>query len=467
MSADPNPVLTFVAPTLDDKKGDKHLLVWGDLATWMVMDEELRSLAEGFDGKTPLGDVALGHATKWNRTREQMAREAGPILQHLIARGVIRDSAQKQAGKEEPLEIANVTLNTTNRCNLHCRFCYNERRTGEEVSTEALVDFLRAGSSALAADSSLIILGGEPTLDRRRLLDIIDGCAPVFARPPMISTNGTLLDAACVADLRERKVEVQVSVDSPIAAEHDAGRGQGVFDKAIKGICRLVEAGVHTIMSMVYRAGNLQQIEPYLDLAARLGVDEARFIPLRNAGAAGEYLTSQRPNQLTAFETLLDVLERKPEHRTLLARDFFSIAALQCRYSSSRVSCGIGRRVIFIDADGTIYPCPNHARPEYILGRVGPEPLQQMIETGKAAMAIRERYHVDRYTRCRDCAFKRWCAGDCRGEVIAVSKDPHAPSPHCAELRRMYKKILWMLAERDPRLEAPATGRDARDVFML
>ena len=39
-----------------------------------------------------------------------------------------------------------------------------------------------------------------------------------------------------------------------------------------------------------------------------------------------------------------------------------------------------------------------------------------------------------------------WCAGDCRGEVVASCGDWRQPSPHCDELREVYRWILWLLA---------------------
>jgi radical SAM protein with 4Fe4S-binding SPASM domain len=373
---------------------------------------------------------------------------------------------------EEPLSIANLTLNLTNRCNLHCPFCDNGARAGEEVPVDILVNFLRAGRSAFSNDASLIVLGGEPLIRANRLFQLIEKAGDLFARPPMISTNGTLLSQEVVSRLSETRVEVQVSIDSANPELHDRGRGQGVHQKAIAGIRRLVDAGVYTIISMVFKQSTIDGMAGFLALAKELKVQEARFIPLRNAGAAAQADANKKelPDLMAAFQTLLATLEKCPEYTRLLARDFFSIAAAQCRYSSSRVSCGIGRRVIFIDADGSLYPCPNHVKETFRLGHVSTDSLEKILFHSEAMQNVRNQYHVSRYSQCSRCPFRRWCAGDCRGEVLATTRNPHAPSPHCDELKQMYTAILRLLAEGDSRVGGISAGmsrENANNRFLV
>ena len=436
----------------------------------MVIDDEFVSLLARFDGAATLGAVIAGHAKQWKRLAQEVVEEGEPLLQDLVNRGVLTTTPGPPAQMSEPVEIANITLNLTNRCNLSCPFCYNGDRSGEEIPVAKIVSFLKAGEQVMSRDASLIILGGEPTLDPKRLFEFLDKAGPLFARAPMISTNGTLLDDELVKELAARRVEVQVSLDSHRLDAHDAGRGDGVYATAMEGIARLVAAGVHTIVSMVLQRSNTEDMEGYLRLAMDLGVNEARFIPLRNAGAAGDHDPGAAPDRYAAFENLLDILARRPEFSRLLVRDFFSISMIQCRYTTSRVSCGIARRVIFIDADGEVYPCPNHVTPGFALGNVAADSLQHVLRDCALANELRDRYRVDHYTRCRDCPFSHWCAGDCRGEVLAVSGDPAAPSPHCKEQRAMYTRMLWHIADGDPRLaglpERPA-GKAAKDTFMV
>ncbi len=459
--------LRFHEPSLVDRRGGRILLVWGDLARWLAVDEELYAFLCRFDGQRPLKQVVRKHARKWNRLEAEVAEEARTLVGQLRKQGILRTDSGPGPMAPEPVRIANVTVNLTNRCNLRCPFCYNVERKTDEVDVDRLMDALEAGRDLLAPGASFIILGGEPLLDWPRTRRAVERAERLFDSPILISTNGTLLSDDIVADLARHRVEVQVSLDGPTAAEHDPGRGRGVFELATAGVRKLVGAGIRTILSMVYTRGTEGRFEPYLYLARGLGSTEARFIPMRRIGG-GCALAEQMPDQLAAFRTLLDVLQRRPELRPLLGRDWFSIAMAVCRFAVPRTGCGIGRQVLFVDADGTVYPCPNHVAPELAAGRLTETPLADIVLTSPVFEAMRDRYRVDRYTACRSCAFRHWCVGDCRGEALSVFGDPHAPSPHCAQLKKLYPELLWLLADNDPRLgnQVKAHGQRAEEIFL-
>lgn len=437
-------------PTLQDARTDAHgatqyLLVWGHLPAWLVVDEELRTLLRQFDGLRTVRELLSAHARREHRQPIEVVREALPVLEDLRRRRILTSTRQVAPPEPEPIGISSVTVNLTNRCNLACPFCYNARRHSSELEVELLMDGIERGRAVIADNASFIILGGEPLLDIDRFCTAVKRAEDIFSTPTLVSTNGTLLDAHVVERLQERRLQVQVSLDSPLAQVHDSQRGQGVYARALAGIRRLKAANVYTMLSMVYTRDSLDQFEAYLELALDLGVDEARFIPLRTIGG-GVAQVELRPNQLHTLQRLLDILERRPELGRLLARDYFSILATALRYSTPRSSCGLGRKFVFIDADGSVYLCPNHVRTDQCAGNLRNSDLTQLVREAPVFCAARERFQVAKYQKCNACAFRYWCAGDCRGEVLALGGDGSEPSPHCNELRLVYQRLLWLLA---------------------
>jgi radical SAM protein with 4Fe4S-binding SPASM domain len=449
-----SPVLRAREPDFRDRRGGAQLLVWGERPDWLVVDDELAGFLTLFDGRRTLAEAVEAHGARGG-DREEAER----VSAELLRRGLLAEDLSPPPAAPEPVRIANVTFNLTNRCNLRCPWCYNAGRASAEIPPALLLRALREARGLLDPGASLILLGGEPFLDLPRLLEALDGAAGVFGPPPLVSTNGTLLSAEAVRALSRRRVEVQVSLDSHDPEVHDAARGPGVFRKALDGARRLADAGVRTILSMVYTRRTAGSFEPYLDLARAAGAAEARFIPLRRVGG-GAPLGDLCPDQAESLENLLDVLERRPDLRPLLGRDWFSIAAATLRVSSPRRNCGIGRRVLFVDADGQVYPCPNHARPDHRCGSLRERGLEAIVRGSRVLRRIRARYDVSSYEGCGRCAFRQWCAGDCRGEVLAVSGDPFRAAPHCRELRRVYPRLLWLLATGDPRLGPRQDSRD-------
>ncbi len=456
-------VLHAASPDLRQRRGEATLLVWGELSQWLVVDDELESFLAAFDGRRELKQVLRRHAKRVRKAPAVVEAEALPIVQDLLARGILRPAGRPEPSGEEPLSIANLTVNLTNRCNLRCTHCYNRGHASPDAPIEALVAGIRGAEAILDDGASLVVLGGEPLLDPPRLLALLDGCAGLFGQRPVVSTNGTTVTPALARDLAERRVEVQVSLDHHLAAEHDLIRGRGSWEKALSGVRCLLEAGAYTILCRVYARGDEAQLEPYLEMAAELGVQEVRFIPLRGVGA-GAAEPGRLPDQLATLRALVTLLRRRPELAGLLARDWFSIAATLLGRGRGRTSCGIGRRVALLDSDGLVYPCPNHCAPEHAAGSLLERPLEEIVRGSVIFAGMRQRYRVERYSRCAACPFRGWCAGDCRGEVLALTGDPTAPSPHCGELRAVYTELLWLTAAGQLPVGERATLPDGRPV---
>ena len=377
---------------------------------------------------------------------ESTVREALPLLDALVERGVLGSPPREPSPPADPLRISNLTFNITNRCNLCCSWCYNPPLAGGEVPISQLTAWLGDGASSLARDAAFIILGGEPFLDERRLLDCVNGVREHLAGEILISTNGTLVSGQAARALASDKATVQVSLDSAAPRQHDAVRGEGVFQQALAAAQRLADSGVRTILSMVMTRNSEHELEAYLDLAAKIGVHEVRFIPLRRIGR-GAAKSDAVPDLHQCFQRLVEILRRRPELSRLLRRDFFSILMTVCRFSRLRGNCGIGRRCLFIDADGTIFPCPNHRDVQFQCGHVGNMPLAEVLDHSAVLVSLRTQYRLEALSECQKCPFRYWCAGDCRAEALAITGKANAPSPYCAAIKGIMTEVFWLLAD--------------------
>ena len=445
--------LMFRNPTLTETRSGKHLLVWGDIGQWMIVDDELSSLMTLFDGKHETKQVLIEFSKNKNKPLKDVIRESEKVLAELIQREVLTPEQKIGTTITEQPRLSNLTLNITNRCNLHCIWCYNKPRNTEEVSIDVLFSAVRDSHSLLEDTASLIILGGEPFIDSKRLIRTLHYGNQIFTQPVLISTNGTLCTKEIVRSLAEYHVDVQVSLDSHDPFKNDHIRGRGAFSNTVDGIKMLVDQGIYTVLCMVYTKSNIDDFEPYLELALSLGVNEVRFIPLRLIGA-GKNLNTLAPDQYASYKHLMRILDRNPRYRDLLKRDFFSIIMNTCLYKANRGNCGIGSKTLFIDADGKVYPCPNHVSPHYFCGDIREQSLTDIMLRSSVMERIRRTYHVDNYSQCNRCAFQNWCSGDCRGEVLSLTGNPNGVSPHCNELKRLYLEMLWSISEGSPLLKS-------------
>jgi radical SAM protein with 4Fe4S-binding SPASM domain len=164
-----------------------------------------------------------------------------------VLRGILPRSASGRAGR-----IRQCSIKITERCNLRCHTCgqwgergyLRDRPAAEllasELTTERWVAILR-DLRAHGHRPNVYFWGGEPML-YDGLLDLLDETAHL-GMPPSIATNGVRVAEAAERFVRAPVFLVQVSVDGPDAATHNACRpGGDSFAQVVAGLSALREA---------------------------------------------------------------------------------------------------------------------------------------------------------------------------------------------------------------------------------
>ncbi len=434
-------------PDHTERRGERVLMIWGDIPYWTVVDRAAARFIEALCIGKPIVDAIEAIPTK-DRS-PGIEHDAARIVTSLRRAGVLTGRRLKPP-KER---IESISVNVTTRCNLRCSFCYNARRPGtaQELSADEMIEALESVRKWTAKGAMIALFGGEPTLEKDKTLALAQ-----WARrrgfSAIMSTNGTLVDTEFAARAAEVGLECQVSVDGPDAASHDAVRGAGTFEQAVAGVRYLVEAGAHTIISMVFHSGNVDGIPDYLRMALELGVKEARFIPIKQVGGGTDYRV---PNLAGVIKQVVELLDREPKLGPLLGRDFVSILAQTCHACAARQSCGTGSQTFLLDADGTVYPCINLAQPEMAVGNVKMEPLRRIWVDSDRLGDVRENVRLAaRQETCGNCFVRHWCMGGCRGETYEVYGRLDRPSVTCKQNRESIIEMFWQLS-RHPQLARP------------
>lgn len=152
------------------------------------------------------------------------------------ARWVIRHGAAIADDDARPLG-ARLWLYVNFHCNLHCDYCC-VRSSPLARRRELGIDRVRriAREAPPLGVRELFVTGGEPFL-----LDDIDDIVIALANaaPVTLLTNAMLFRGSRLAALKRlprARVTLQISLDSPDAALHDAHRGNGAWGRAVEGI---------------------------------------------------------------------------------------------------------------------------------------------------------------------------------------------------------------------------------------
>ena len=349
------------------------------------------------------------------------------------------------------------------QCNLDCDYCfflskemlYPDSRF--RMSDEQLEDYLRQLIQAHAHLPEVTIAwqGGEPTLMGldffRRSVEI----AGRYLKPGQralhtIQTNGTLIDAEWAQFFRENDYLVGISIDGP-ADIHDTYRvtkgGRGSFEKVMKGLGHLREAGVEfNTLTTLHAANEGRGAEVYRFLRDECGSRFLQFIPIiervPEAAADGEVpwsswrdrpLYEQRGEHVTGRSItgeqygrfLIDVFEewvRRDVGNVYV--QMFDVALANwygeppglCVHSET---CGLA---LALEHTGDLYSCDHFVEPDYRLGNIGETPMAELVFSPRQ-QAFGQAKLDTLPQKCLDCDVRFACHGGCPKDRFSVTPE--------------------------------------------
>jgi len=139
-------------------------------------------------------------------------------------------------------------------CNLQCAHCFiscgPKNKTHEMITADTIQWYLKEASTLGVKE--FYFTGGEPFL-HPQIVDVIKETLN-FGTTTILS-NGTLITQKVAQEFNQisrnskYKLEFRISLESPVEAENDQIRGHGSFQRTIKGIQALLNAGFNPIIT--------------------------------------------------------------------------------------------------------------------------------------------------------------------------------------------------------------------------
>lgn len=355
------------------------------------------------------------------------------------------------SGMPEPAETLmrmprEVKIEITSHCNLRCRYCYffnNSAVTYRDLPAEEWLKFFDEMGSLGVMNVSLA--GGEP-FTRQDLPVLIEGIVRNRMRFSLIS-NGAMIGDTMAAFIAStgRCNYVQISVDGSRPETHDANRGRGSFEGAVRGIKTLQQHGIKVAVRVTITRNNVYDLEH----TARFLLEELE-LPSFGINAAGFLGTCQ----INAEELLLTIAERQYAMQTLLRLAKKYIGRIQAlagplaegqrwgkmeaarqagappfTHGGRLTACGCVWNKIAVRADGAIMPCTMVAHE--VLGYINQDRLVDLWQKSPAMNRMRSRSSIPlrEFAFCADCPYQPYCTGNCPGLAYALTGQIDHPSP--------------------------------------
>ena len=355
-----------------------------------------------------------------------------------------------------------LNIAITGRCNLRCQYCFyaDEMTALSDLPTERWLSFF--GELGRLGVMRVCLTGGE-AFTRPDLFELIDGIIASRMRYSILS-NGTLIDEQMLAQFaigkrRLRLDYIQISIDGSRAEVHNLSR-PGSYDRAVRGLRLLKEAGFPVIVRVTINRHNLHDLEDIAHLLLEeiglpsFSTNEAMPI---GSGCRNEREVSLTPaEQLEAMNTIGRLLERYPGRLNAQAGPQAKRKAYAEMEHARRTgekattwmmgyltACGCIFSNLDILHDGTIVPC--HMLSGVTLGNLLVDSLQEVWHSHPTLRALRERRNIPMQSvpGCADCEWVLYCNGGCPGLAYQLTGDfNRADSENC------YRRFLLETGER-------------------
>ena len=245
--------------------------------------------------------------------------------------------------------LHSIALDVTNKCNMHCRFCYAE--TFEKKKPIELDILKRALEEAYDMGVCHYILqGGEVFADYDRLKTIITMIHPSETYINIV-TNGWSITQEKIDELKDLQVDkITFSLDSGNEAEHDENRMCGSYKKVLNGIDMVKGAGLLSGISTVVTHQSLYSdgFEKAYSIAKEKGIrfDVQIAEPVGKWDGNKECLITKND-----AEHIFKLYQNSPimdNGQTMIKRDL---------YRGNKVCCPAGTEFMAITVDGNFLPC--------------------------------------------------------------------------------------------------------------
>jgi MoaA/NifB/PqqE/SkfB family radical SAM enzyme len=269
----------------------------------------------------------------------------------MVAQSVVRNEDQICCYRSINSAGVRALWEIVRGCNLRCGFCLvpdGGRGLPLERTQQIARELIEAGIK------KVLLSGGEPLL-YKPIDQIIEYLVNAGALVKLL-TNGTVHREA-VFKLIERwqQIELSVSLESAQSKVNDAVFGRAGSHARIMALFdRIPAARIH--VNVVCSTLNTGELGELLDWAADRGVGSVSLINVfQNPKVEGRFTADCRSYGLSREQqsrVLVLVNRKRIEHSgRLVIRTINFLSGIGCE------TCGAGRSIIYINAEGSILPC--------------------------------------------------------------------------------------------------------------
>lgn len=306
------------------------------------------------------------------------------------------------------------------KCNLKCKHCYQEKHIPVELSYEKLKIIYNQYKNLLIKlnmKGHINITGGEPLCNPHffKILDLIrqDKNLITFS----ILTNGTLIDDTIAKKIKTYSpIYVQVSLEGS-EKTNDYIRGKGSYKLIEKGIDNLKKHDIFTSISFTATGINYKEFPEVVKCAKKHKVDNVwsdRYIPLGDNIDKSLILNKEQTLEY------LKIMNNERKKMTLKKNNthISMCRALQFQMTNDfAYGCTAGDTLLTVMENGDLVPC---RRMPILIGNLFKNNMYDLYTNNKLLKELRKNKIPN---DCKKCEHSETCHGGLKCLTYAIYND--------------------------------------------
>jgi len=288
--------------------------------------------------------------------------------------------------------LGKLYLHITFRCPLHCSFCFADAGPGKSTELPAKRHAQIICDAIAGGFREIVISGGEPLIysEIDELMSLMAAMDKGRVKYILRTSLGFPIPEERLRMAANTFDEIAVSIDGD-QQRHDSIRGNGVYQQALANLQFCIREGSAKISMasvMDKETFESEQGQSVRRLCESLGIRK---------------LVVNSPLPLGRGDC--------KENRE---KPYFEWRSEKKQYSADRwprFSCGFGSH-LYVQPDGSAYPCFTWCEPEHKLGDLSKETLTDLL--GRNDLLAYMNCGVETNEKCRPCEVRYLCFGRCK-----------------------------------------------------
>jgi len=361
-------------------------------------------------------------------------------------------------------------VETTERCNLRCVYCFKSASTlGADMTVsmaQRVVDYI---SLYKYPSITVEFSGGEPTLN----LPIIETIARGLSeKAPYINfilqTNATRVDDELVELARRYRIGIGTSLEGGlghITNLRQFADGTEAGTCILNGIRKLKQSGLLGGVVSVFNQALDDNSNEFLDILQELGVSSVKcnlFVPLGRGHENAQKMETTNLRYAKYLERLVEqgMTRSSPIRESNTFHLAQRIIGRIPRYRCASSPCDAGYTFQTILPNGDIFPCARYTgRPAMALGNIveilsSPggcrgshySELASSLVLGNSVTRALNLRSVRSIPRCSECNLRAYCGAGCSMQSLDKHGSLDKPSAECGFSKRYIPRIFdWIV----------------------